>query len=182
MIISGEFVWIWYWSTYISVLKALNLTEVSTIHTWSKQYVFNKIWLTHFHVCIQKCGKQSPRCPYQSRKPWKFMPNKWTIFQIFLAFDFFSSAWSFVFSSPPQQPMTSNFEGFLSQILYIILYYLYSSEGASISLFNVNCQTRELPGTIFITSLVWRGPWVGIEPETSRTRCQHSTTRLSRRR
>ena len=34
----------------------------------------------------------------------------------------------------------------------------------------------------FITSLVWRGPWLGIEPGTSRTRCQHSTTRLSRRR
>ena len=32
------------------------------------------------------------------------------------------------------------------------------------------------------TSLVWRGPWLGIEPGTSRTRCQHSTTRLSRRR
>ena len=30
-------------------------------------------------------------------------------------------------------------------------------------------------GTIFITSLVWRGPWLGIEPRTS-------TTRLSRRR
>ena len=37
-------------------------------------------------------------------------------------------------------------------------------------------------GTIFITSLVWCGPWLGIEPETSRTRSQHSTTRLSRRR
>ena len=36
-------------------------------------------------------------------------------------------------------------------------------------------------GTIFITSLVWRGPWLGIEPETSGTRSQHSTTRLSRR-
>ena len=35
--------------------------------------------------------------------------------------------------------------------------------------------------TIFITSLVWRGPWLGIEPGTSRTRSQHSTTRLSRR-
>ena len=34
----------------------------------------------------------------------------------------------------------------------------------------------------FITSLVWRGPWLGIEPGTSRTRFQHSTTRLSRRR
>ena len=37
-------------------------------------------------------------------------------------------------------------------------------------------------GTIFITSLVWRGPWLGIEPGTSRTRSQHYITRLSRRR
>ena len=37
-------------------------------------------------------------------------------------------------------------------------------------------------GIIFITSLVWRGPWQGIEPGTSRTRSQHSTTRISRRR
>ena len=36
-------------------------------------------------------------------------------------------------------------------------------------------------GTIFITSLVWRGPWLGIEPGTSRTQSHHSTTRLSRR-
>ena len=37
-------------------------------------------------------------------------------------------------------------------------------------------------GTIFITSLVWRGHWLGIEPGTSRTRSQHYTTRLSMRR
>ena len=35
-------------------------------------------------------------------------------------------------------------------------------------------------GTIFITFLIWRGPWLGIEPGTSRTWNQHSTTRLSR--
>ena len=29
----------------------------------------------------------------------------------------------------------------------------------------------------FITSLVWRSPWLGIEPGTSRTRSQHYTTR-----
>ena len=33
-----------------------------------------------------------------------------------------------------------------------------------------------------VFSLVWHGSWLGIEPGTSRTRCQHSTTRLSRRR
>ena len=45
--------------------------------------------------------------------------------------------------------------------------------------FNAECQTTT--GTIFVTSLVWCSPWLGIEPGTSSTRCQHSTTRLSRR-
>ena len=40
---------------------------------------------------------------------------------------------------------------------------------------------KETTGIIFITSLVLRGPWLEIEPGTSRTRCQHSTTRQSRR-
>ena len=36
---------------------------------------------------------------------------------------FVTPAWSFVFSSPPQRPMTPDFEGFLSQIflLHIIV-------------------------------------------------------------
>ena len=29
-------------------------------------------------------------------------------------------------------------------------------------------------GTIFITVLLWRGPWLEIEPGTFRTRCQHN--------
>ena len=42
------------------------------------------------------------------------------------------------FPSPPQWPMTSDFKGFLSQIVSItFLSSLYSSERASISLFNV---------------------------------------------
>ena len=66
------------------------------------------------------------------------------------------------FSSPPQRPMTPDFEGFLYQILSIALFsYLNSWERASI---------KRTTGTIFITSLVWRGPWLGIEPGTSRTR------------
>ena len=44
------------------------------------------------------------------------------------------------FSSPPQRPMTSDFEGFLYQILSITLFsYLNSWERASISLLNVQC-------------------------------------------
>ena len=53
--------------------------------------------------------------------------------------------------------------------------YLNSWERASISLFNVDLLLNKgTTGTIF--------PWLGIEPGTSYTQCQHSTTRLSRRR
>ena len=85
------------------------------------------------------------------------------------------------FSSPPQRPMTSDFEGFLYN--YITLFsYLNSWERASIYPFQCSVLNKGTAGTIFITSLVWRGPWLGIEPGTSRTRSQHSTTKLSRRR
>ena len=60
--------------------------------------------------------------------------------------------------------------------------YLNSWERAIISPFECSVLNKGTTGTIFITSLVWRGPWLGIEPGTSRTRSQHSTTRLSRRR
>ena len=76
-----------------------------------------------------------------------------------------------VFSSPPQRPMTSDFEGFLYQILSIALFsYLNSRERASI--FPLQCWVlnKVTTATIFIMSLVWRGPWLGIEPGTSRTR------------
>ena len=88
-----------------------------------------------------------------------------------------------VFSSPPQRPMTSDFERFLYQILSITLFsYRYSWERASIIPFQCWVLNKGTTGTIFITYLVWRDPWLGIEPGTSGTRSQHSTTRLSRRR
>ena len=86
------------------------------------------------------------------------------------------------FSSPPQRPMTSDFEGFLYQILSITLFsYLNSWERASIFPFQCWVSNKGTTGTIFITSLVWRGLWPWIEPGTSSTRSQHSATRLSRR-
>ena len=60
--------------------------------------------------------------------------------------------------------------------------YLNSWERASIFPFECSGLNKGTTGTIFIPSLVWCGPWLGIEPGTSRTRSQHYTTRLSRRR
>ena len=60
--------------------------------------------------------------------------------------------------------------------------YLNSWDGASIFPFECSVLNTGTTGTIFITSLVWRGPWLGIEPGTSHTRSQDPITRLSRRR
>ena len=54
--------------------------------------------------------------------------------------------------------------------------FLNSWERASIFPFECSVLYKVTTGTIFITSLVWRGPWLGIEHGTSRTRNQHSIT------
>ena len=73
-------------------------------------------------------------------------------FYYFLRSTFVGSAWSFVFSSPPQRPMTSDLEGFsIPDFIHYIIFFtilILEKEPASISLlifpFNVECQTREL--------------------------------------
>ena len=60
--------------------------------------------------------------------------------------------------------------------------YFNSWERASIFSFECSVLNKGTTGTIFITSLVWCGPWLGIEPGISRNRSQHYNTRLSRRR
>ena len=78
------------------------------------------------------------------------------------------------FSSPPQRTMRS-------YPLHVFSY-LNSWERASVFAFECSVLNKGTTGTIFITSSVWCGPWLGIEPGTSRTRSQHYATRLSRRR
>ena len=89
-----------------------------------------------------------------------------------------------VFSSPPQRPMTSDFEGFSIPdfIHYSYFPILILEKEPVFPVLMFSAKQGKLPGTIFTTSLVWRGSWLGIEPEISRTRCQHYRTRLSRRR
>ena len=88
------------------------------------------------------------------------------------------------FSSPTQRPMISDFEGFFCPRFYPLHLFsnLNSWERASIFPYECSVLNKGTTGTIFITSLVWRGPWLGIEPGTSGTQSQHYTTRLSRRR
>ena len=67
----------------------------------------------------------------------------------------------------------------LSQILSLHLFsYLNSWERASIFPFECPVLNKGTTGTIFITSLVWCGPWLGIEPGSSRT-LSHFKTGLS---
>ena len=97
---------------------------------------------------------------------------------------FVGSAWSFVFFIPAT--MANDLR--LRRIFYPRFYplhlfsYLNSWEKASIFPFDCSVLNKGTTGTIFIMSLVWRGPWLGIEHGTSCTRSQHYTTRLSRRR
>ena len=102
----------------------------------------------------------------------------------FLTFDFCRFGWSFGFFITPQRPMTSDFERIFYPKFYPLhlFSYLNSWERASIFPFECSVINKGTTGTIFITSLVWRGPWLGIEPGTSHTQSQRSTTRLSRRR
>ena len=86
-----------------------------------------------------------------------------------------------VFSSPAQRPMTFDFEGFLFQMLSItFLSHLNFLRKSQYFPFQCCVLNKGTTGTIFITSLSWRGPWLGIEPGPSHTRSQHYTTRLSR--
>ena len=104
---------------------------------------------------------------------------------LFLAFDFLSFLHGHsVFSSPPQRPMTFDFERFFYPIFYPLYLFSYLNSWERASIFPSECSVlnKDTTGTIFITSLVLRGPWLGIEPGTCRTRSQHYTTWLSKKR
>ena len=109
--------------------------------------------------------------------------KKYMFLIIFLAFDFCRFCVVIRFFIPAT---TAN-DLRLLRIFYPRFYplhlfsYLNSWERASIFPFECWVLNKGNTGTIFITSLVWRGPWLGIERGTSRTRSQHYTTRLSRR-
>ena len=96
---------------------------------------------------------------------------KWCYFSFFLALDFCRFCVVIRFFHPRhngQWPPTSN-DFFLSQIVSITFIFL-SSERANIFPFECSVLNKVTTATIFIMSLVWRGPWLGIEPGTSRTR------------
>ena len=75
------------------------------------------------------------------------------------------------FSSPPQRPLTSDFEGFLlSDPIHYTIFLSYFTRKCPYFPFQCWVLNKGTTGTIFITG--WRRPWLGIEPGTSRTRSQ----------
>ena len=87
-----------------------------------------------------------------------------------------------VFSSPTQRPMTSDFEGFsIPDAIHYIYFPILIREKEPVFPFLMFSAKLGNYWYHCLTSLVWRGLLLGIEPGTSHTRCQHSTTRLSRR-
>ena len=95
---------------------------------------------------------------------------KWCYFSVFSVRLFSVLRGHSLFSSRHngQWPPTSK-DFFLSQIVSITSIFL-SSERANIFPFECSVLNKVTTATIFIMSLVWRGPWLGIEPGTSRTR------------
>ena len=84
-------------------------------------------------------------------------------FFIFLAFLSVLHSHS-VFSSPPKWPMTSNFyPRFYPLHLFVLSLFFRKSQYFPFECWVPNKGTTD---TIFIPSLVWRGPWLGIEPGT----------------
>ena len=85
----------------------------------------------------------------------------------FLAFDF-CRFWEVIrfFQSAPQRPMTSGFERFSIPDFNPLhkFSYLNSWEKSQYFPFECSVLNKGTTGTIFITSLVWCCPWLGIEP------------------
>ena len=105
------------------------------------------------------------------------------VFLFFLAFDFCRFCVVIRFFHPRHNgqwpPTLKDFTRFYPLHYFLILIL----EKEPVFPFSMlSALNKGTTGTIVITSLVWRGPWLGIEPGTSRTRSQHYITRLSRRR
>ena len=98
-------------------------------------------------------------------------------FLVFLAFDFCQFCMVIGFFLPTTMANDLRLRNTLFS--YLNSWFLRKSQ-----YFHFQCSVlnKWTTGTISITSLVWRGPGLGIEPGTSHTRSQHSTIRLSRKR
>ena len=154
-------------------------------HAWNR--VPRAARSSRMHELTSKLQKCSTNIFYDHT--FEMVWYKLTIFFVCLAFDFCRFCVVIRLFHPRhngQWPPTS--KDFLSQILSItfICFYLHFililEKEPVCSPLECSVLNKGTTGTIIITSLVWRGPWLGIKLGTSRTRSQHYTTRLSRKR
>ena len=101
------------------------------------------------HISITSLSLYTWKAPFGRLCWYAESEFKWFFYIFFIFFSvrlFVGSAWSFGFSSPPQRPMTSDCEGFSipDVIHYIFFPNLILEKEPVFSLFNVECQTREL--------------------------------------
>ena len=114
---------------------------------------------------------------------FKFCLIACCFFVCFLRSTFVGSVWSLVFFITATTPNDLRLRRIaIPDLIHYIIFLSYFLRKSQYFPFQCSVLNKRTTGSIFITSLVWRGPWLGIEPGTSSTRCQHSTTRLSRRR
>ena len=158
---TGWLLTVWLFSTYTFTMV---LTE--WINYQSERFVIRPVWDHSIRELSSDCGM--------------FI----NMLFIVLFFLFFSvrhlsdlRGHSVFFSSQPQRPPTS--KDFYTRSYPLHYFLILILEKEALFPFWMLSAKQGTTGTIFITTLVWGGPWLGIEP---RTRCQHSTTRLSRRR
>ena len=140
-----------FWFTrFIEWLRWLSrYGNAAQVKNWSIQCVLKYIPIQRFSV---------------SKKSAELSFNQY--FVCFLAFDFCRFYVVTPFFHPRhngQWPTTS--KDFYTRS-YPLHYYLNSWERASISLFQCSVLNKGTTGTIFITSLVWRGRWLGTESGT----------------
>ena len=128
-------------------------------------FIFDGFDISLLEYRIEFSRLYNPQRHYFIRSLWLWNTGEYVL----------GSAWSFGFFIPAT---TAN-DLRLRRIFYPrfyplhLFYYLNSWEKDSIFLFECSVLNKGTTCTIFITSLVWRGPWLGIEPGTSRTRSQH---------
>ena len=150
-----------------SLMEVLNYCEFR--NTWGTYVLVNLVGSADLPIQIMKCQRI-----YWGVKPKEFLG---LLFSSFFSVQLLSVLRGHSFFHPRHNSQwTSDFYP-----LHLFSY-LNSWERASIFPFECSVLNKGTTGTVFITSLVWCGPWLGIERGTSRTRSQHYTTRLSRRR
>ena len=137
------------------------------------------IWAKDYHNMLNSAFNRDYFCPCLDRNQI-LLP--YTFFSFFLPFDFCRFCVVIRFFIPATMANELRLQRIFFPRFYPLHLFSYLNSWERASIFPLECSVlnKGTTGTIFITSLVWRGPWLGIEPGSSCTQSQHSNTRLSK--